>query len=327
MDAANLDKKTRQEIGVLVLQTGRQAGARRPLGVPTTFVGRGPACDIRLNVAGVDPLHCLIVAGPDGVQIRDLDSAEGTYRNGTRTDQGLLCDGDILKVGPFQFRVELAPQAARADDRSNEEMRLGVAHSGRGGGGAASGPRRRGDALAAAQERTATARGATRRPPRREAAPGPALGRLHQGRARGPAQGESRAGNASRQAGKGARPSQGGRGQGAAAGDPGAASASTRSINGCASAGSASGPASAKSTSGKPASWPWNEKRSGNVPAACTSVKPPSPRKLSAPIRSASWALQRLREGRGCPEGGPGHLANSAFPGTPRPQGPGPRTR
>ena len=49
MDAANLHKNTRppsnKEIGVLVLQTGRQAGARRPLGVTTTFVGRGQSCD------------------------------------------------------------------------------------------------------------------------------------------------------------------------------------------------------------------------------------------------------------------------------------------
>jgi pSer/pThr/pTyr-binding forkhead associated (FHA) protein len=123
MDAANLHRNTPQDVGVLVLQTGRQAGARRPLGVPTTFLGRGPGCDIRLNVDRVDPLHCLLVCGPDGVQVRDLDSTEGTYVNGTRTDQALLGDGDILKIGPFQFRLELAPAAPRADDRSMEEMR------------------------------------------------------------------------------------------------------------------------------------------------------------------------------------------------------------
>lgn len=119
MDAANLDK----DIGVLVLQTGKQAGARRPLGMPTTFLGRGPKCDIRLNVDGVDPLHCLIVCGPGGVQLRDLDSTQGTHVNGTRTEQALLHDGDVLKIGPFQFRLELTAAAEHADAPSNDEMR------------------------------------------------------------------------------------------------------------------------------------------------------------------------------------------------------------
>ncbi len=126
MDAAKLHKEERRSsgeaIGVLVLQTGRQAGAHRPLGATTTFLGRGQKCDIRLSVDGIDPLHCLIAAGPEGLQLRDLDSTQGTFVNGTRTEQTLLRDGDILKVGPFQFRLELAPQPA-TDDRSSNEMR------------------------------------------------------------------------------------------------------------------------------------------------------------------------------------------------------------
>ena len=117
MDAANLHKGTR-EAGVLVLQTGRQAGARRPLGVPTTFVGRGQGCDIRLNVDGVDSLHCLLVSSPDGVQIRDLDSADGTYVNGTRTEQALLRDGDIVKVGRNSSAFELTADPLAEDTRA-----------------------------------------------------------------------------------------------------------------------------------------------------------------------------------------------------------------
>ncbi len=52
--------------GELILQNGRHSGSSRPLGVPLTFIGRASGCDIRLNVEGVDPLHCLLVQVPRG---------------------------------------------------------------------------------------------------------------------------------------------------------------------------------------------------------------------------------------------------------------------
>lgn len=114
--------------GELVLQNGRQAGARRPLVEPTTFVGRSQGCDILLNIDGVDPLHCLLVFGPDGVQLRDLNSVHGTYVNGVRTERILLQHGDVLKVGPFQFRLELPPAASKngPGDTSAQDLRESV---------------------------------------------------------------------------------------------------------------------------------------------------------------------------------------------------------
>jgi pSer/pThr/pTyr-binding forkhead associated (FHA) protein len=133
METANLHKNSPVPAtvgpGELVLQTGRQAGARRPLCTPTTFIGRTQDCDIRLNVDGVDPLHCLVVHGPDGVRLRDLNSVHGTCVNGVRAENALLRHGDLLKVGPFQFRVEfnLAPScAAEIDENSVEQLREAV---------------------------------------------------------------------------------------------------------------------------------------------------------------------------------------------------------
>src|SRR5205085_10303809 len=95
------------ESGVLFHQNGRQAGARRPLTGPTTVIGRNAGCDVRLNVEGVDPLHCLIAFGSAGIQVRDLDSVHGIYVNGQRIENAIVSHGDMLKVGPFQFRLEL----------------------------------------------------------------------------------------------------------------------------------------------------------------------------------------------------------------------------
>jgi pSer/pThr/pTyr-binding forkhead associated (FHA) protein len=120
MDAANLHKSGS---GELVLQNGRQAGVRRPLGSPTTFIGRNQDCDIRLNVEGVDPMHCLLVFGEGGMQLRDLNSVSGTYVNGIRAENVPLQHGDVLKVGPFQFRVELPARAVQSDETPVEEYR------------------------------------------------------------------------------------------------------------------------------------------------------------------------------------------------------------
>src|SRR5262252_4163716 len=94
----------------LVVLNGRQRGSRRPLGGPATLVGRAAGCEIRLNVEGVEPFHCVFARGPDEVTIRDLDSALATFVNGQRIRSVRLRDGDLLDVGPFRFRV-LIPAA------------------------------------------------------------------------------------------------------------------------------------------------------------------------------------------------------------------------
>jgi nucleoprotein TPR len=101
--------------GELVLLTGRLVGTRQPLCVPITSVGRQPGCDVRLDVEGVDDLHCLIVCGMQGLMLRDLQSESGTFLNGERVQSRPLRDSDLLAVGPFQFRVQLNPAFLPSD--------------------------------------------------------------------------------------------------------------------------------------------------------------------------------------------------------------------
>src|SRR5438128_2148030 len=95
--------------GELVLQNGRLSGTRTPLTVPVTVLGRAAGCDVRLNVDGVNPLHCVLVQGPEGLTVRDLGGETGTLVNGTAVGTALLQEGDTLAVGPFRFRVHLPP--------------------------------------------------------------------------------------------------------------------------------------------------------------------------------------------------------------------------
>jgi type III secretion system (T3SS) inner membrane Yop/YscD-like protein len=127
MDAENLQPRAASRVaGELVLQSGPRAGARQPLNTPTTFIGREQGCDVRLNVDNVDPLHCLLIVGVDGVRIRDLNTQHGTFVNGVRTHHLQLQDGDVVNVGPFQFRIELTAIPA-TDDPERDALRIQIA--------------------------------------------------------------------------------------------------------------------------------------------------------------------------------------------------------
>jgi pSer/pThr/pTyr-binding forkhead associated (FHA) protein len=109
----------------LILQNGRHGGTSRPLGMPLTFIGRAAGCDVRLNVEGIDPLHCLLAQGPEGLVLRDLDSRTGTFVNGQRVSHGLLNDADLLSVGPFQFRLHVTALATEEPEKvDRESLRL-----------------------------------------------------------------------------------------------------------------------------------------------------------------------------------------------------------
>jgi pSer/pThr/pTyr-binding forkhead associated (FHA) protein len=92
----------------LIFENGNPRGARRALHFPATLVGRAAGCDIRLKGGGVESAHCLLVHGRDGLQVRDLQTAAGTFVNGSRVVEALLQDGDALKIGGYLFRLHLA---------------------------------------------------------------------------------------------------------------------------------------------------------------------------------------------------------------------------
>jgi hypothetical protein len=98
-------------LGELVVDNGRLAGVRQALTARTILIGRAEQCDVRLNVADVDPLHCLVVQTPEGPYLRDLGSSTGTCVNGAVVTEHVLRSGDHLSIGPFQFTFELPASA------------------------------------------------------------------------------------------------------------------------------------------------------------------------------------------------------------------------
>ena len=73
-----------------------------PGGVRT--LGRATGADFIVDAALVSRVHCRLTAMPDGsLEVRDLESTNGTFVNGERVETVRLVPGDKLKVG----RVEL----------------------------------------------------------------------------------------------------------------------------------------------------------------------------------------------------------------------------
>lgn len=73
-----------------------------PGGVRT--VGRATGADFIVDAPLISRVHCRLTALADGgLEVRDLDSTNGTFINGERIQTGRLASGDRLGVG----RVEL----------------------------------------------------------------------------------------------------------------------------------------------------------------------------------------------------------------------------
>jgi pSer/pThr/pTyr-binding forkhead associated (FHA) protein len=76
-----------------------------PGGVRT--MGRAAGADFIVDAALVSRVHCRLTALPGGaLEVRDLDSTNGTYVNGSRVDFARLSSGDRVQIGRVELVVE-----------------------------------------------------------------------------------------------------------------------------------------------------------------------------------------------------------------------------
>jgi pSer/pThr/pTyr-binding forkhead associated (FHA) protein len=72
-------------------------------GTPRT-IGRATGADFIVDAALVSRVHCRITAMANGdLEVRDLESTNGTFVNGNRIEAVTLAPGDKIQVG----RVEI----------------------------------------------------------------------------------------------------------------------------------------------------------------------------------------------------------------------------
>ncbi len=93
----------------LRILTGPQTGKFAQLKLGKNLIGRSAHCDIPLQTAGVSKEHAEIHVQSEKIFLVDLHSANGTYINGVKIQNGLLKAGDKVGVHDILLDVVLVP--------------------------------------------------------------------------------------------------------------------------------------------------------------------------------------------------------------------------
>jgi hypothetical protein len=108
--------------GYVLVSRGGKVLSRITLG-DRTLIGRGEHNDVCLPSPYLSRHHAVIVGTPEGYYLVDLNSVNGILLNGRRVDRTVLCDEDVLALGPFRLKVQ-APEWAAQGSPSAEDPAL-----------------------------------------------------------------------------------------------------------------------------------------------------------------------------------------------------------
>ncbi len=94
------------EVNLILLKNGE---SRKSFTLPSsvTVIGRRQDCDLCVPLMVISRRHCQVTIDEDVLNIRDLGSRNGTFVNGERIDETLICAGDIIEIGPLKFVVQV----------------------------------------------------------------------------------------------------------------------------------------------------------------------------------------------------------------------------
>jgi pSer/pThr/pTyr-binding forkhead associated (FHA) protein len=78
-----------------------------------TLVGRSEHNDVCLLSPYLSRHHAVIVGTPEGYYLVDLNSANGVALNGQPVERAVLCDQDVLTMGPFRLKIQIPESLTR----------------------------------------------------------------------------------------------------------------------------------------------------------------------------------------------------------------------
>jgi type II secretory pathway predicted ATPase ExeA len=92
--------------GYLLISRGGKVLNRMTLG-QRTLLGRSEHNDVCLPSPYLSRHHAVIVGTPQGYYVVDLNSVNGLVLNGRQVERAVLCDQDVLTIGPFRMKVQI----------------------------------------------------------------------------------------------------------------------------------------------------------------------------------------------------------------------------
>lgn len=111
---------------VLFKKNGSQKSFTLPSNI--TVIGRRHDCDLCIPLEDVSRRHCQLDRNNETLEIRDLDSRNGTFLNGEPINgETTVKAGDYLRVGPltFQFQIDGQPQKTAPPQDNGEKAAPG----------------------------------------------------------------------------------------------------------------------------------------------------------------------------------------------------------
>ena len=85
------------------------------VGPDAVVVGRATDNAVCVNHASISRRHCEVRFSPEGVELRDLGSSNGTFVNGERIDRRVLKMNDDIKFGHLKAKLSPDGGGAAAD--------------------------------------------------------------------------------------------------------------------------------------------------------------------------------------------------------------------
>jgi uncharacterized Zn finger protein len=94
---------------ILTVESGPQANQSFTLSKARTVIGRKGA-DIALEDPEISRHHCVIEVRERNVNLKDLDSTNGTFFDGERARAAVLMEGAMFRIGTSLIRVTFRPK-------------------------------------------------------------------------------------------------------------------------------------------------------------------------------------------------------------------------
>jgi len=133
-DADSGATRLRMAVPKFVLRgvSGAAFGKTFPVAGPTT-IGRAQECDISVPTDEISRRHAQVKPTQDGLAVEDLGSANGTYINGQRVQNGLLKAGDELRLDTVRFLLVAPGMEIPSSQKPTTQLPLPAAQGSRKG--------------------------------------------------------------------------------------------------------------------------------------------------------------------------------------------------
>jgi uncharacterized protein DUF4123/FHA domain-containing protein len=95
---------------ILEIVAGPRAGSKYPLDEAALTIGRNSSATVPCPEDNfLSGIHCSLQTTSEGVQLKDLNSTNGTFLNGQRITQSQPRPGDLITAGSVTMRIAVEP--------------------------------------------------------------------------------------------------------------------------------------------------------------------------------------------------------------------------